>query len=286
VSSRIRQHIRGNVVGYVALFLVLTGGTAQALQGSNTVFSDDIVNRDVKTADLGFKSVTANRLAPNSVRSGRVVDDSLTGADVSNLTGADIAGDSLTGEQINESQVGTFGDISGPLANAQLRLDVVGSSEVANNSLGGPEIDESSLAPVPLAANAQHVDGSSVEVFSMHEPDPPQLGPLVTVGGLTMRIECIGVSPGSDNVEVEARTDTNNSWLQAVAKANTSTNPATTDSDLNFNIGEVHEVQTPGDGAGHLVYRRGTSGEIVTVNFAYNEGTSSCDAMGVMVGSG
>jgi hypothetical protein len=69
VSSRIRQHIRGNVVGYVALFLVLTGGTAQALNGSNTVFSDDIVNRDVKTADLGFKSVTANRLAPNSVRS-------------------------------------------------------------------------------------------------------------------------------------------------------------------------------------------------------------------------
>ena len=83
MSSRVRKHIRGNVVGYLALFLVLTGGTAQALNGSNTVFSDDIVNRDVKTADLGFKSVTANRLAPNSVRSGRVVDDSLTGADVS-----------------------------------------------------------------------------------------------------------------------------------------------------------------------------------------------------------
>ena len=286
MSSRIRQHIRGNVVGYVALFLVLTGGTAQALNGSNTVFSDDIVNRDVKTADLGFKSVTANRLAPNSVRSGRVVDDSLTGADVSGLTGEDVASDSLTGAQINESQVGTFGDISGPLSNAQLRANVVGGDEVGLNALNGADIDETSLSPVPVAANAEHVDGKSVEVFSMHEPNPPNLSPFVTVGGLTMRIECKGVTPGSDNVEVEARTDTNNSWLQAVAKADSSQNPVTTQSDLNFSPGEVLEVQTAGDGTGHLVYRRGTSGEIVTANFAYNEGTSSCDAMGVMVGSG
>jgi hypothetical protein len=82
MSTRIRAHIRSNVVGYIALFLVLTGGTAQALQGSNTVFSDDIVNREVKTADLGVRAVTANRLAPNSVGSARVIDESLTGADI------------------------------------------------------------------------------------------------------------------------------------------------------------------------------------------------------------
>jgi hypothetical protein len=32
----------------LALFLVLTGGTAIALDGHNTVFSDDIVNGKVK----------------------------------------------------------------------------------------------------------------------------------------------------------------------------------------------------------------------------------------------
>lgn len=296
MSSRIRNHIRSNVVGYLALFLVLTGGTAQALNGSNTVFSDDIVNREVKTADLANRAVTANRLAPNSVRTGRVVDNSLTGADVSNLTGGDVTdgsltgddvlGNSLTGDQINEFQVGTGGDITGSLANAQLRSNVVGGDEVASNSLGGTDIDESSLTAVPSATNAEHVDGQSSKVFSMHEPDPPQLGPLVTVGGLTMRVECIGVSPGSDNVEIEARTDTNDSWIQAVAKADSSQNPVTTQSDLNFDAGEVLEVQAAGDGTGHLVYRRGTSGEIVTVNYAYNEGTSSCDAMGVMLGTG
>jgi hypothetical protein len=288
LSSRIRTHIRGNVVGYIALFLVVTGGSAQALNGSNTVFSDDIVNRNVRTEDLAIQAVTANRLAPNSVRTGRVVDGTLIGDDVANqsLTGDEIADGSINGNQLNESQIGIFGDISGPLNNAQLRSNVVGGDEVVTNSLGGTDIDESTLGTVPLAANAEHVDGQSSEVFSMHEPDPPANGPFVTVGGLTMRVHCIGVSPGSDNVEIEARTDTDNSWLQAVAKADSIQDPSTTQSDLDFDSGEVLEVQTPGDGTGHLVYRRGTSGEIVTATFGYNEGTSSCDAMGVMLGTG
>jgi hypothetical protein len=39
-------------MGALALFLVLTGGSAYALSGHNTVFSDDIVNGQVKRADL------------------------------------------------------------------------------------------------------------------------------------------------------------------------------------------------------------------------------------------
>ena len=37
-----------NVMATIAVFLVLSGGTAVALSGSNTVFSDDIVNNEVK----------------------------------------------------------------------------------------------------------------------------------------------------------------------------------------------------------------------------------------------
>ena len=39
-STRVRTLVRQQWVGLIALFLVLTGGTAQALDGSNTVFSD------------------------------------------------------------------------------------------------------------------------------------------------------------------------------------------------------------------------------------------------------
>lgn len=49
---RLRSY-RTTVVAYLALFLVLTGGTAVALNGSNTVFSDDITNGQVKSADIG-----------------------------------------------------------------------------------------------------------------------------------------------------------------------------------------------------------------------------------------
>jgi hypothetical protein len=260
------------------------------------VFSDDIVNRQVKTADIDAGAVSTGRLAPDAVKTRRVADDSLTGADISALTGADVtdeslggedvANNTLTGADVNIFQLGTGGDLFGSLGNAQIRTNVIGGDEVAPNALGGADVDESQLGAVPLAANSQQVDGKSVEVFSMHAPDPPQLGDMVTVGGLSMRIRCIGISPGNDNVEIEARTDTNLSWLQAVAKADTSQSPATTQSDLSFNPGEVKEVQAAGDGAGYLIYRRGTSGEVVTVTFAYNEGASSCDAMGVMTGSG
>ncbi len=57
------------MIGALALFVVLTGGTAYA---ANTVFSSDIVNGQVKTADL----------ANNAVRTGKVLNENLTGADI------------------------------------------------------------------------------------------------------------------------------------------------------------------------------------------------------------
>ena len=153
MSSRIRNHIRNNVVGYIALFLVISGGTAQALNGSNTVFSDDIVNKQVKTPDLGIKAVTANRIAPNSVRGGRVVDESLTGADVSGLTGADVANDSLTGQNIDESSLGTV-----PAANNA--ANAVQANNATNaNLLDG--IDSSGFAGNRVYELQKATDGSA-----------------------------------------------------------------------------------------------------------------------------
>ena len=49
MRHRLHNHIRTNVVGYIAIFLFAISGTATALAGSDTVFSDDIVNGEVKT---------------------------------------------------------------------------------------------------------------------------------------------------------------------------------------------------------------------------------------------
>ena len=62
--SKLGSNLRRNGVAYVALFLVLTSGSALALKGQNTVFSDDIVNGEVRTKDIHKGAVTAAKLAP------------------------------------------------------------------------------------------------------------------------------------------------------------------------------------------------------------------------------
>ena len=64
-----RAHLRSNVVGYLALFVALSG-TAVALPATNTVFSDDIVNGEVTTRDISDT---------NGVRSADVRDDDKNG---------------------------------------------------------------------------------------------------------------------------------------------------------------------------------------------------------------
>ena len=66
----------GHILGYTALTVILTAGAAQSLAGSNTVFSDDIVDfsivaNDIKTAAIGGRPI---------------VDNSLTGTDVNEAT--------------------------------------------------------------------------------------------------------------------------------------------------------------------------------------------------------
>jgi hypothetical protein len=69
----IRQHLRSNVVGYIALFFALSTGSAVALSGSNTVQSDDLgPGAPVKAVDV----------AANAVNGSNVLDNSISGADL------------------------------------------------------------------------------------------------------------------------------------------------------------------------------------------------------------
>src|SRR4029079_4769259 len=65
--ARLFAHLRQQWLGALAVLLLLTGGTAYALDGSNTVFTDDIVNGEVRTADLATAGVTGAKIADNSV---------------------------------------------------------------------------------------------------------------------------------------------------------------------------------------------------------------------------
>jgi hypothetical protein len=81
--GRIRRHLRSNVVGYIALFFALSTGSAVALGGANTVFTDDIAN-DNQPPSGGNPAggLVAADLRPGSVGSSEAANNSLTGVDL------------------------------------------------------------------------------------------------------------------------------------------------------------------------------------------------------------
>jgi hypothetical protein len=119
-----------NVMATIAVFLVLSGGTAVALSGSNTVFSDDIVNGEVKADDIGS----------NAVRSGKIIDGGVQSVDI--LDGA----------------VGSPDILDGAVGNNDVRKSAITSGKVQDESLTGADVNESSFGPVPDAAHATNSD--------------------------------------------------------------------------------------------------------------------------------
>lgn len=170
MSSRIAGHLRGNFVGYIAVFIALSG-TAYAvdgpLQGQDQVGSEDIINNEVKREDLGPDAVRTANVLDNELRGADIAADTLTGADIANtssLGGAEISedllfnDDSLTAEDLAENAVGTTEVAPDSLLNFDLAPGSVTSSEildggVSSADLGGDSVGSSEVAPNALTSS-------------------------------------------------------------------------------------------------------------------------------------
>jgi hypothetical protein len=111
------RHIRSNVVGYVAVFLALTG-SATALQGKNRVKAKDIAAGAVTTPKIRGDAVTASKLAQGSVGAGAIAAQAVGASEIANgavgtseiapgavSTGA-IAASAVTGAQLSKPTLG------------------------------------------------------------------------------------------------------------------------------------------------------------------------------------
>jgi len=169
-STTVRDHVRSNVVGYVAVFIALTG-TAYAvdgpLPGQDQVGSADIINGEVKTNDLGADAVATGKIGDGQVQSsdlasGVIFDDVLnpvTGStkiaegavqaselSASSVFGSEVAPNALTGDDIATNTVAGLEITNESLGSVDLGPGSVGTSEVATDSLNGGDIDETTLS--------------------------------------------------------------------------------------------------------------------------------------------
>lgn len=105
MGERIRQHIRSNVVGYLAVFLALTGGAYAIdgpLPGQDQVGSGDIINNEVRSADLRDANLTTVDIRGDAVTSGKIADGAVQTDDVldEGLAAADIGADAVGADEI------------------------------------------------------------------------------------------------------------------------------------------------------------------------------------------
>ena len=160
MSKLVRDHLRSNVVGYVALFCFAMAGTASATHpgGANTISSIDIINgevanvdlaadsvgsgkiidRQVKNADLSIGASSSNTIADGGIQAIDVKDDTLTGAQIDESTLDGVARSAKVDFRANAGQNGSFslgGLVLSFTCNASRDLQWFYSSEVNDASL-------------------------------------------------------------------------------------------------------------------------------------------------------
>lgn len=112
--SSVRSFIRQQGIALLALVLALTGGVAYA---ANTIFSEDIVNGEVKAVDLANNAVRSAKiangqvatvdLADDAVGAAKIQDSSISSAKIqdSSITSADVAFHGLSANNLPDYQL-------------------------------------------------------------------------------------------------------------------------------------------------------------------------------------
>jgi hypothetical protein len=154
-----------SLIGYAALTIILTAGAAQSLSGSNTVFTDDIVDGAVTTPDIRANAVTSSRIITGGVFSSDVADGSLTIADIAHVSGSnafDFA--SIPAESCDTRSIPTGSAVTG-------KVILITPSE---------KFDDDQVAGKRLTATAIHSNVDNFFVLVVCNPTDIAIDPVAT----------------------------------------------------------------------------------------------------------
>jgi hypothetical protein len=258
--SRMGVHFRNNVVGYVALLISLTMGTAWA---AATIGSAEVIDNSLRSVDLKNNA---------AVRSSDVVDEVLTAADLAPLSvaRAEIDPEAFASGDIDPQSNG-FGISPNAIQSSEIEDGQVAGSDVTNNNLTGDDILESSLGDVPGASTARNING--VNVFPIEFLAGPNSGMrtiLPRTQGFEIRAQCTS----SGDLETHIDTDRNARLLSWSfdAGADESDNEFAVENFMITTTGDLVNLDD-GDQVGHTVYMT-SGGGVVTVDWAADNNTS------------
>jgi hypothetical protein len=172
MASRIRRALTfANVCSFLALTIAMGTGGAYA---ANTVFSIDIVDGEVKSADIAGAAVTNSKLGPNSVGSGKIIDGDVANADLANdsvnsanvvsesLTQSDLGYDSVNATEVADSAINSDEIENDSLLAGDLAGASVGSEELASNAVTGAKVAGNTLTTADIAG--ADVNGGGITV--------------------------------------------------------------------------------------------------------------------------
>ena len=145
---RILNHVRTNLVAYLALFLALSGTAAYAAPRL-LVYSDDVVDGQVFSVDV----------ADNNLTGVDIRDRGLTGVDIaaSSLTGFEVATNSIPGFDIADNSLPGTKVADNTLTGADVAANSLTGADVADNNLTGADVADNSLAGADIAENTLNV---------------------------------------------------------------------------------------------------------------------------------
>ena len=210
-----------HVTSFIALCVALMGGVAYA---ADTVFSEDIVNGEVKTVDLANAAVTSNKLAASSVTSGKLAGNSVVSSKVLNgtLVGDDLADETITGQKIQNSTIGAAELAGDSVTGAKILDNEVGAADVRDDTLGGglgaADLQADAVGPSEIQTDAVQaseiqdnaIDSGEIVDFGLSNQDIGVLFAEVSSAGVLDNSSGAGVSVlklGTGNYEVDFSLD-------------------------------------------------------------------------------